>query len=518
MNLNQFPPVKPSAGLAGNLPSRNPNQLYSDTFSVRSEDGHADLSLAKHKDEAALDLRKLGYQSIFDQALHPIDTGGFRAPIKTAGIAPQQFHEYDNPNQINLERYANYTAGQVAASEINQIIAVNRAIEQKNYELAEILLGRNLTAEDFSKVKTVNFVRENYHPLWQYKTFSVKDQASLNSYVAMLKDADRDIRIDRDKENNIVVASHIRYTSNPNNNNSNVSSLSPIPQLEDDDDDTEEQDLEEENEDEASSSSSLKQEALIDTKQIQKDVNESAERLNEINLELEDLKNYLKPAIEFDDPYDILARSQVNSEKSILNRYKNISAHTYKKLIQLQGDKSHDNIDPNKKGVKTELANYYASIVSGQLDFNRLRNRAQYFARKEENFNTLSRESKDLQKILQKAKTGHGIVYKPKHKRRPLQREVITLKDLPLEGDGVITHETVIKPTRNKMKRSLIVSLTNVKLKKMMELCMGEIDAGNDSREIKEDLALVTQLLYDRGAIPKLKIKRIESDYIMRRT
>jgi hypothetical protein len=71
------------------------------------------------------------------------------------------------------------------------------------------------------------------------------------------------------------------------------------------------------------------------------------------------------------------------------------------------------------------------------------------------------------------------------------------------------------KKAGSKMKRIMLSGSTIKQLQNLKGVYMGEIDAGNDSKELKQDLAYILQTLYDKHYLSKMMFNKITKKYIM---
>lgn len=179
------------AGLAPQMMSKNPN--LTTTYDIREEAyyGEAEERLAEEKQYDRFQTSKLGFKSIFDQV--PEVTG---LPSVTAGVKVTQAdgiangYNKRNPNYIGIEQINYVNQGLQAEQEITKMSAINRAIREKNFQLAEMLLGRPLTQDDLKVVTSGVYYKSNAPQGVIYKTFNIQDVTSLTAYLQSLDEND----------------------------------------------------------------------------------------------------------------------------------------------------------------------------------------------------------------------------------------------------------------------------------------------------------------------------------------
>lgn len=107
------------------------------------------------------------------------------------------------------------------------------------------------------------------------------------------------------------------------------------------------------------------------------------------------------------------------------------------------------------------------------------------------------------------------------YSRGPPMRDRITLPDYyittkPSEGDGILKQEQQ-KQTQENIKRAMLAQMSNTKLKSLLKLATGEIDAGNDSKMLKHDLTAILEMLAMRKQISGLAYRKTIDSYVKRK-
>lgn len=223
--------VDEKSGLANRIPSKNPNTT--NTYDIQEEAvyDNAQDKLAVERESNQFDMRKLGFKSIFDTVPDTVGLPSVTAGVKQ-GLSAGETIGFGkrNPNYTTAEDINYQAQNDKATQDIIKMSAINRALQDKNYPLAEMLLGRPITQDDLKVVTSGVFYKSNAPQGVIYKSFDVRDVVSLQSYLKSLENSGIPFKM-RTSGNEVFIISGLEVTPDPVKTTTTTSSDSEEPPL-----------------------------------------------------------------------------------------------------------------------------------------------------------------------------------------------------------------------------------------------------------------------------------------------
>ena len=482
------------------FPNKNPNHLYAEDIEENDLSyGRADLQLAKeiNRDEFNKDL--LNYKSIFDQQPDQL-----QQPKLSTRTGEANTITNGNPNYVSNENLDYFNKGELALQKQHEIFSVNEALRQKNYPLAEYILGRPLRPEELIDSGN-NYTYKNSAPIGVIvKTFDIREVLSMKGYLQGLEDMDVGYKIQRDPKNNNYI--------------------------------------------------------IVSGPEITKDRQMEDEKPNmyTINVNNKNGKNLSKETFNFGSPTESSLPPLYKDAYSVLSdwgitRSAQSSIGKMPKPVLLQLLNSFGvQMDPksNNKQLETKLKSF---ITNTPEVYNRLEegNRK---GRGKQRVNIISTSKDELPHIFEDDEDeGNDEFNTPVSKKKKNKKnksgnksgnktsdDKIELFDDDLDNDDSSSSsfvspnkyhaigftdddETPLKKKTgkglklNSTKKLLFANMTNKKLQALIPVYTGIISAGNNSKEIKQELAMILQVLYDKSLITKLRMTKLTKEFITRK-
>ncbi len=404
----------------------------------------------------------MGYRTIFDQVPQVLPVVPTRATLSD-GQAAKLYNR--NPNYTSAEGLQYATTGEKAGQDIIKLFAVNSAIKAKNFDLAAMILGRPVTAEDVLLAGSSLHYKANA-PIGEIvKSFDPADVHGIERYKKLLDDQGTGYKIRKDKEGNYLVV------SGP---------------------------------------------------EIQKDGSAEASAATPSDLPL------------YEDPFSVLTRHGVSK-----SRMSNIR---FIRKDDLLGVMTAFGITPDPRSNLAQLrAQLEQTLRSDHSLFDQLASGSTQRGRPIGKPKT-GKEVVDDEEDNSTSSSSSSLTSPPSHgkakkkKGPPSSGRKIHFQDEEEPADAPTWNPTPgpktrdpndpddddddgavgqgIRKSERKVKDMVYGSLSHTKLKKMLKINMGELEAGNDSKELKKDVALILNLLRERGQISKLAMNRISKHYI----